>query len=178
MTARRHQTGTGQTGLFGLRSSGLRRWWVRGALVVAGVAGITVFAAVEKTHPRPLPTLLLVCAVVAVFGLLNDVGGAEPTDWTPMSEYAVAAIGQDQGLAGNVRLLENHLTSRETDSLLPGRLARMTHDRLSRLGLSRGDPAVERQLGPTLTAVLDSPPHPLRRAEIEECIRRIEELRP
>jgi hypothetical protein len=37
---------------------------------------------------------------------------------------------------------------------------------------------VDRQLGPTLTAVLDGPPRPLRRADIEECIRRIEELTP
>jgi hypothetical protein len=170
--------GGGTTGLLGLRSSGHRRWVVRAVMVAAGIVGLTVFAAVEKTHPRPVPALLLVCAVVAVFGLLNDVGGAEPADWTPMSEYAVAATGQDPGLAGNVRLLESHLTSRETDTLLPGRLARMTYDRLSRLGLSRGDPAVDRQLGPTLTAVLDGPPRPLRRADIEECIRRIEELTP
>jgi hypothetical protein len=164
------------TGVLGLRSHGRRRWLVRAVMVAAGVLGLTLFATVEKTHPRPFPTLLLVCAVVAVFGLLNDVGGAEPADWTPLSEYAVAATGQDPGLAGNVRLLENHLTSRETDPLLPSRLARLTYDRLSRLGLSRGDPAVERQLGPTLIAVLDGPPRPLRRADIEECIRRIEEL--
>jgi hypothetical protein len=170
--------GEGRTGVLGLRSSGQRRWVVRAVMVAAGVLGLTVFAAVEKTHPRPLPTLLLVCAVVAVFGLLNDVGGAEPADWTPMSEYAGPATGQDPGLAGNVRLLESHLTSRETDPLLPGRLARMTYDRMSRLGLSRGNPAVERQLGPTLCAVLDGPPRPLRRAEIEECVRRIEELTP
>jgi hypothetical protein len=49
---------------------------------------------------------------------------------------------------------------------------------MSRLGLSRGDPAVERRLGPTLTAVLDGPPRHLKRSEIEECIRRIEELTP
>jgi hypothetical protein len=95
-----------------------------------------------------------------------------------MSEYAAASTGQDAGLAGNVRLIENHLSSREVDPLLPGRIARMTSDRLSRLGLSRGDPAVERRLGPTLTAVLDGPPRRLKRSEIEECIRRIEELTP
>jgi hypothetical protein len=170
--------GEAPTGLLGLRLTGHRRWVVRTVMVAVGVLGLTVFAAVEKTHPRPLPTVLLVCAVVAVFGLLNDVGGAEPTDWAPMGEYAVSATGQDPGLAANVRLLENHLTSRDTDPLLAGRLARMTSDRLSRLGLHRGDPAVERQLGPTLTAVLDGPPHALGRADIEECIRRIEELTP
>jgi hypothetical protein len=52
----------------------------------------------------------------------------------------------------------------------------MTDDRLARMGLSRSDPEVGRRLGPTLTGVLDGPPRPLKVAEIEECIRRIEEL--
>jgi hypothetical protein len=147
-------------------------------MVAAGIAGLTVFALVEDTHPRPLPTLLLVCAVVAIFGLVSDSSGAEPADWSPMSEYAVVASGQDSGLAGNVRLLENHLTARQVDPLLQGRLTRMTDDLLSRLGLSRADPEVRRRLGPTLSGVIDGPARPLRRAEIEECIRRIEELSP
>jgi hypothetical protein len=155
-----------------------RRWVYRGILVATGIVGLTVFALVEDTHPRPLPTALLACAVVAIFGMLQDSSGADPADWSPMIEFAVTASGQDPGLAGNVRLLENHLTAREIDPLLRDRLARMTDDRLSRLGLSRGDPDVQRQLGPTLTGVLDDPPRPLSRAEIEECIRRIEELRP
>ncbi len=175
---RPRRPGARTTGALGLRSDGRSRWVVRAILVVAGVAGLTIFAAVEKTHPRPLPTLLLVCALVAVFGLLNDTGGSDPADWTPMSEYAVASTGQDAGLAGNVRLIENHLSAREVDPLLPNRIARMTSDRLSRLGLARGDPFVERQLGPTLTAVLDGSPRRLKRHEIEECIRRIEELTP
>jgi hypothetical protein len=147
-------------------------------MVAAGVVGLTIFATIEDTHPRPLPTLLLVCAVVAVFGMLTDSSGADPADWSPMTELATSTTGQDVGLAGNVRLLENHLSAREVDSLLPARLARMTADRLSRLGMSRADPAIVRQLGPTLTAVLDGPPRRLRREEIEECIRRIEELTP
>jgi hypothetical protein len=151
---------------------------VRALLVVLGVAGLTAFALIEDTSPRVLPTLLLVAAMVAVFGLLADTGGTEPASWAPAAESAVQPRGQDSGLAANVRLLENHLSSREVDALLPGRLARMTDDRLSRLGLSRGDPGVQRRLGPTLSAVLAGPPRALRPAEIEECIRRIEELEP
>jgi hypothetical protein len=154
------------------------RWVVRGVLVVVGIVGLTIFAAIEETRPRVLPTVLLVGAVVAIYGLLVDTGGTAPVDWSPSAEYAAPWGGQDSGLAGNMRLLENHLSAREVDPLLRGRLARMTDDRLSRLGLSRGDPEVERRLGPTLTAVLDGPPRPLRRTEIEECIRRIEELSP
>ena len=152
------------------------RWIVRGSLFAAGVIGLTVFARVEHTHPRVLPTALFVGAVVAILGLLSDSSGTDPADWTPPIEYAAQTVGQDSGLASNARLLENHLTAREVDPLLRARLARMTGDRLSRLGLSRTDPGVDARLGPVLTAVLDGPPRPLRRAEIEECIRRIEEL--
>jgi len=154
------------------------RWVVRGVLVAVGVAGLTVFAAVEDTRPRVVPTVLLVVAVVTIYGMLADTGGADPADWSPALEYAVTPAGQDSGLAANMRLLENHLSAREVDPHLQGRLARMTDDRLSRIGLSRGDPEVERRLGPTLTAVLTGPPRTLRRPEIEECIRRIEELSP
>jgi hypothetical protein len=108
--------------------------------------------------------------------LLSDSGGTAPADWSPTSAYAATSAGQDAGLAANTRLIENHLTARDVDPLLRDRLARMTDDRLSRLGLSRTGPDVRGRLGPTLTAVLDGPPRHLQRAEIEECIRRIEEL--
>jgi len=152
------------------------RWVVRGILVAVGVAGLTVLAAVEDTHPRVVPTVLLVTAVVAIYGMLADTGGAEPAEWSPALDHFAASAGQDAGLAGNMRLLENHLSARDVDPFLQARLARMTDDRLSGMGLSRGDPEVQRRLGPTLTAVLAGPPRPLRRSEIEECIRRIEEL--
>jgi uncharacterized protein YjiS (DUF1127 family) len=147
-------------------------------LVAAGIAGLTIFALIEDTRPRPLPTLLLVVAVVAIFGMLTDSSGTDPADWSPMSEYAGSTAGQDAGLAGNMRLLENHLTARQVDQMLQARLARMTDDRLARLGLSRGEADVRRRLGPTLCGVIDGPPRRLQRAEIEECIRRIEELSP
>jgi hypothetical protein len=145
---------------------------------VIGLGVLTAFAAIEGTHPRPVPSVLFVGAVVAVLGLLADSSGSDPADWSPAAEPAATTSGIDPGLAGNVRLLENHLSAREQDPALQIRLARMTGERLSRLGLGRGDAGVERRLGPTLTAVLDDPPRRLRRAEVEECIRRIEELTP
>jgi hypothetical protein len=157
---------------------GRNRWVVRGLLVVLGTAGLWIFAAVEDTSPRVVPTVLLVGAGVAIYGMLADTGGAAPANWSPTGESTAGGSGQDSGLAGNMRLLENHLSAREVDPLLRGRLARMTDDRLSRMGLSRGDPEVEERLGPTLAGVLDGPPRALRRSEIEECIRRIEELTP
>jgi hypothetical protein len=149
---------------------------VRGVIAAIGIAGLTGFAFVEDTSPRVVPTVLMVCAMVAIYGLLADSGGADAANWSPAVESVVGATGQDSGLAGNMRLLENHLSARLVDPLLQGRLTRMTDDRLARMGLSRGDPDVTRRLGPTLSAVLEGPPRSLQVAEIEECIRRIEEL--
>ena len=79
---------------------------VRGVLVAGGVLGLTVFAAVEKTHPRIVPTVLFVAAVVAIYGMLADAGGADPANWAPAVESVTSSTGQDSGLAANMRLLE------------------------------------------------------------------------
>jgi hypothetical protein len=160
------------------RLSTRNRWVARAGLFLAGVVGLTVFAHIESTRPRVLPMVLFVAAGVAIIGLLADTSGADPADWSPAAEPPVVSAGQDGPLAANVRLLENHLSSREVDPHLRTRLARMTDARLSRLGLSRADPGVAARLGPTLSGVLAGPPRPLRTQEIEECIRRIEELSP
>jgi hypothetical protein len=162
------------------RSGPSRRnqWLVRGLMFALGVAGLALAAAIEDTHPRVVPTALFVAAVVAIFGLLADSSGADPANWSPILDRTTGSSGNDAPLSGNLRLIENHLTARDVDPHLRTRLARMTDDRLSRLGLSRTDPGVYQRLGPTLTAVLDGPPRLLQPAEIEECIRRIEELSP
>jgi hypothetical protein len=140
-----------------------RERWTRRVVFAALVVGVLIaFARVEHTTPLLIPMVLLVGAVVAVGGLVADSGGADPPDW---------------GTA-NVRMIENHLNARSQDPLLRERLARLTDDRLRRLGLQRSDPGVFQRLGPTLTDVLDGPPRRLQPAEIEECIRRIEELSP
>ncbi len=159
-----------------MRRSRRQRWVVRGVFVAIGVAGLTAFAFIEDTSPRVLPTVLMVAALVAIYGLLSDTGGSDPANWSPAVESVVASSGQDSGLAANMRLLENHLSARDVDPLLSGRLTRMVEERLARMGLSRGDPDVQRRIGPTLTAVLAGPTRRLKPAEIEECIRRIEEL--
>ena len=158
--------------------TGRRRWTGRAvfaALVVAALAGFAVF---EKATPRVLPTALLVCAVVAIVGMILDSGGADPPDWSVSTDFVGTSSGQDGGLAGNVRLLENHLSARETDPLVRARLKRLTDERLARLGMRRGDPGVAERLGPTLIGVLEGPTRALQPAEIEECITRIEELTP
>jgi hypothetical protein len=154
------------------------RWVARGLLALVAVLVLVAFAEVEHTSPLLAPMILLVCAVVAIAGMVVDSAGADPAIWDIDTEYGGVTVGQDQGLAGNARLLENHLSARQADPLLRGRLGRMTDDRLARMGLRRGDPGVAQRLGPTLTGVLDGPPRTLRLSEIEECIRRIEELSP
>jgi hypothetical protein len=110
--------------------------------------------------------------------MVNDSGGADPPDWDVSAYVTRTSAGQDAGLAANLRLLENHLTSRRADAGLRSRLARLTDERLARQGLTRQDPEVAARLGPTLTGVLDGPPRILTPAEIDECLRRIEELSP
>ncbi|MBO0847557.1 MAG: hypothetical protein J2P22_19325 [Nocardioides sp.] len=154
------------------------RWVSRALLVVVAVLVLVAFARIEHTTPLLLPMVLLVGAVIAIAGLVVDSGGTPPALWRIDSEYGGTTAGQDSGLAGNARLLENHLSARRADPLLQRRLAGMTDDRLARMGMRRGDPGVDALLGPTLTAVLDGPPRTLQLEEIEECIRRIEELSP
>lgn len=148
----------------------------RALAALAVVVVLVVFARVEHASPLLLPMVLVVATVVAIGGVLLDTADFEVPSWEVPLEVGSSSSGQDMGLVGNVRLIENHLSARHVDPLLPGRLARLAHDRLARLGLRRDDPAVRERLGPTLNAVLDGPPRSLRRAEIEECIRRIEEL--
>ena len=153
-----------------------RRWLARATFAALVVAVIAVFTLVEQASPLLLPTALLVCAVVAIAGMVTDSGGADPPDWTVPAEFSGTSTGQDTGLVVNLRLLENHLSARQKDPLLRDRLRRLTDDRLAGLGLRRGDPGVAQRLGPVLTGVLDGPPRTLQPAEIEECVRRIEEL--
>jgi hypothetical protein len=152
------------------------RWVARGLLALVAVLVLVAFARVEHTSPLLLPMVLVVATVVAIGGLLLDTADFEVPSWEVPLELPSTSSGQDMGLVGNVRLIENHLSARHVDPLLPGRLARLADDRLGRLGLRRDDPGVRDRLGPTLNAVLDGPARTLRRTEIEECIRRIEEL--
>lgn len=158
-----------------MRSEG-RRWRNRGLVTAATVVLLIVFSRVEHTTPLILPMVLLVGAVVAIGGLALDAADFDSPAWEVTPDIDTFAHGQDLGLAGNVRLIENHLSARAEDPLLPGRLARMADTRLGRLGLDRADPRVREALGPTLCAVLDGRAHHLRLAEIDECVRRIEEL--
>jgi len=153
-----------------------RRWRNRALVALVVVVGLAAFARFEKTTPLLLPMALLVCAVVAIGGLVLDVTDPRTADWEVVPDVLTVAHGQDTGLGGNVRMIENHLSARTEDTALPSRLAQMTEDRLRRLGLHRNDPGVRERLGPTLSAVLDGSLRTLRLSDVEECLRRMEEL--
>jgi hypothetical protein len=131
-------------------------------------------------HVTPdLPRMVLFIGVgVFVIGLVLDLTQVPAPEWEVVSARSVNPAGQDPGLNRNVRMLENHLTSRAVEPVLQHRLITLTEARLSELGLRRGDPGVDERLGPTLCEILDSAPRQLGRGTVEECIRRIEELSP
>ena len=70
--------------------SGRRRWTPRVLVAVLAVAVLVGFARIEHTTPLLLPMVLLVGAVVAIAGLVNDSGGADPPEWD-VSAYVRAA---------------------------------------------------------------------------------------
>ena len=77
----------------------VRRWLPRAAFAALVVAVIAVFTLVEQASPLLLPTALLVCAVVAIAGMVTDSGGADPPDWTVPAEFVrhVDRAGQRPG---------------------------------------------------------------------------------
>jgi hypothetical protein len=155
-----------------------RRWVGRGIVTLVIVLAVVGAARYEHTTPDLLRLVLLVGVGVGMLSLVLDTAVIPEPDWEVVSSHPVLPPGQDIGLNRNVRMLENHLTSRTVEPVLQLRLTRLTDDRLSRLGLRRGDPGVAELLGPTLSDVIESPPRQLSRATLEECIRRIEELTP
>jgi hypothetical protein len=153
-----------------------RRWVGRAVLAAFVLLVAVAVALIEHTTPDLLRLGLLVAAGVAVLSLVVDFSSVPEPDWEVVSDRPVIPAGQDPGLSRNVRMLENHLTSRTAEPVLRRRLTLLVDARLAELGLRRGDPGVAERLGPTLCDVIDSAPRQLSRATLEECIRRIEEL--
>ncbi|HEX3929123.1 MAG TPA: hypothetical protein VHW64_00350 [Nocardioides sp.] len=149
-------------------------------MVITGVVLLAVLGVARYEHvtPDPVRMPLLVAVGVFVVGFVVDLTTMPAPDWELVATRTVNPAGQDAGLNRNVRMLENHLTSRTVEPVVQHRLALLTEARLSELGLRRGDPGVDGRLGPTLCDVLDSPARQLSRETLEECIRRIEELSP
>jgi hypothetical protein len=144
-------------------------------VLMLAAAGASRF---EHVTPDVVRMLLLFGVGVFVIGLVVDLTTVPASDWTVVGAHNVNPAGQDTSLNRDVRMLENHLSSRDVDPVLQHRLTVLTQARLSELGLSRGVAGVDARLGPTLCEVLDGPPRRLSRDTLAECIRRIEELTP
>jgi len=158
-------------------SSGRGRWWLSRTVFTVGVLAAAVAVSVyENVRPDVFRMVLLIGVGVFVIGLVLDLTSVPAPEWEVVAARSVLPAGQDPGINRNVRMLENHLTSRTVEPVLQHRLSVLTQARLSELGLRRGDAGVDERLGPTLCDVLDSPPRKLSRETLEECIRRIEEL--
>lgn len=153
-----------------------RRWIARGLISGIAFAGAAMFFWIERARPLLVPLLLLVLAITAILGLVLDSIGEGRPDWSTLRIDELSKIGQDRGLAANVRMIEDHLNARVAGGTLRRRLARLTDDRLARMGLTRTKNDAADHLGSTLRDVLDGPPRKLRLAEIEECVKTIEEL--
>ncbi len=154
-----------------------RFWWgwLAATAVACGVFwGLLV---VLGTDPRPGPLFLLVALVMAVLALVNLNVTTDATTWDVHASQASAGPGQDTRLAMYARVLSGHLDSRDPDAQLRDRLAELAAARLrQRHGIGLDDAAATGLLGPEVVAILTGAPRRLGRGEIENAVRRIEEL--
>ena len=151
-------------------------WWRLGGAVLL-TAALYVFFAVMDFEPHLLPLALVVVVVVVAIGLLVDGLAIDDHSWSVEMDRWATPPGQDPRFSLYLRTIESHLTAQTPEPALRDRLADLASRRLEqRHGVRRDDPRAAELLGPDLTAVLDGPPRRLSRAEIDRCVRRIEEL--
>jgi hypothetical protein len=135
-----------------------------------------VFARVDF-EPDFLRLALLVGLGVALVGLVLDSLPEVAPLWEVHAVRPATPSGQDHRTSLNLRIIEGHLTGRTPDAALRDRLAALADQVLRvRHDVGRDDPSAADLLGPELHRVLTEPPRRLSRAEIERCVRRIEEL--
>ena len=152
--------------------------WARRA---AGAAALFLVLDLVLTRfefaPDHLRLALVVTLAVAVTGLLTDSLAEGGSAWVGEPMGSGGATATDPHLASYVRVLESHLTARGADAALRDRLAALCDERLGRRhSLSRDDPAAEALLGPELIGALAGPPRRLRKEQIDDYLRRIEDL--
>jgi hypothetical protein len=154
-----------------------QRWWRRVAFAAALFAVLElVFVRIEFA-PDTLRLALVVALGVALVGLVLDSLPEVAPLWDVHTVRPVTPPGQDHRTSLYLRVLEAHLTGRNPDGALRDRLGLLADQVLRvRHGVGRDDPLAAQLLGPELTRVLTEPPRRLSRAEIDRCVRRIEEL--
>lgn len=135
--------------------NGPHRWWWRALAALVLYAVLEVVFTMVDFAPNALRLALLVGVCVAAVGLLRDSMGDAGADWAASPVPPVVPPGSDLRLGAYVRLIEDHLTSRNPDGGLRDRLVTLS--------------------GGTLAEDLAGPPRRLTRAEIDDYLRRIEE---
>jgi hypothetical protein len=151
------------------------RWRAVWAVLAAVVLYVVLALLDFEPNPVRLPLLVLVC--LAATALFVDAFGGDEQGWDVVPVKWAPQPGLDHGFASYLRVLEGHLTVDVPDAVLRDRLAGLARMRLDqRHGLTFTDPRADDLLGPELIAVLTGPPRRLSRAEIDQCVRRIEEL--
>jgi hypothetical protein len=159
-----------------MRGAGGFWWrWLAATALVFGLAWLLLTGL--DVGPRPGHLLLLVALGMVVLALVNLSVVSEGPDWSVDTVQPVVAPGQDTRLAMYSRVIGGHLDSRDVDPVLRDRLAALAAVRLrQRHGLGMHDPAAADLLGREVADILTGPPRRLSRAQIEACVRTIEEL--
>jgi hypothetical protein len=157
--------------------TGPRRWWWRlagAALVFAGIEAVVLLIDARADELR-LALVVALCAAAA--SLLLDATRAAPAVWTVHAEHEAGLSRLDPRTSSYLRVVEGHLTAREPDPALWGRLRGLADQTLStRHGVPLEDPRAPDLLGPELSHVLSQPPRRMSTDEIDRCVKRIEEL--
>jgi hypothetical protein len=157
--------------------TGRWHWWVRIGLVVAVAGGLTVTGILLELEPEPVRVFAVVALVAALAGIVVDSVPDQLPTWKVDHVRRGDIRGRDARTAGNLWLLESHLSSRHAEPHLRDRLARLAEQNLSvRHGVAPETARARELMGPELTAVVTGPPRRLRREEIERCVTRIEQL--
>ena len=96
-----------------------KRWWVSRVVIslvlLLAAVGVSRYEHVTPDVPR---MVLLIGVGVFAIGLVIDLTTVPAPDWEVVSDRSVHPAGQDPGLNRNVRMLENHLTSRVVEPVL------------------------------------------------------------
>jgi hypothetical protein len=157
--------------------TGRRRWWVRIALGALAFAGIEGGLLVAHGQADELRLALVVALVVCASALLVDASPVEPATWAQHVEHEGGLGRLDPRTATYLRILEGHLSARDADVGLQGRLRELADQTMRvRHDLGVDDPRAEELLGPELRGVLTGPPRKLDADQVARCVQRIEEL--
>lgn len=154
-----------------------RRWAPRLLLLAVVLVVLDIAAVLLDFEPDHLRLALLVCLAFLAGVVVVDSLGEVHEAWSDGPVRPAVPPGVDPGLAGYVRLVENHLSAASPDPVLRDRLAALCDERLARKhALTRQDPAAETLLGPDLLRDLAGPVRRLGHDEIDRYLERIEKL--